>query len=889
MRRISPTVAALEERSLLSTATITSLGLSALSLAAGQTEVFTATVTTNPPSGTIPTGGTVSFVDGTNTLATVGLSAGLATYSTTGLGMGPHVLSAVYSGTAAFAGSRSGVAQGSIISTVAGGSVGDGGPATGAPINGPTGIAEYGGNLFIADLNHNRIRMVNGTTGVITTIAGIGLAGYSGNGGPATSAMLNQPSSVAVDSSGHLYIADSQNDVVRQVNLATGIITTVAGTGTSGYSGNGGPATSAMLADPTAVALDKFGELFIADTANDVIREVSAATGKISTVAGKGVNGNSGDGGAATSAELNLPFGVAVDGAGNLFIADTYNNRVREVSASTGVITTVAGTGVAGLTGNGGGATAAQLNLPIGVALNTSGVLFIAEFSNNDVRQVSLGTGVINAYAGSGIAGYQGDSGPAASAKLNGPQGIALDSSGNLLVADFVNSVIRKVNASSHNITTVAGNGFEGSFGDGGQATSAGLLSPRGLAVSSSGIIFVVDSGSNRIREINPATGVITTVAGTGVAGYSGDGGPATAATLNAPTGIAVDSHGNLFIADTQNNAIREVNAATGVITTVAGNGTRGFSGNGGAATAAELNQPFSVAVDSSGNILIADTVNTQIREVSAATGKISTVAGTGTTGSSGDGGPATSAQLNQPQSIAVDAAGNIFIADTGSNRIREVIAATGKIIAVAGTGGVGSSGNGGPATAALLNFPTSLALDSAGNLFFADSENNQVREVVAGTNTIVLVAGTGVAGYSGDGGSPLSAKLHQAVGVAVDPAGTLYISDRQNEVIRKVSTIFSGQTVTVNPGPPPNQGPPPTIIGQSVVITQKRNAKGKKIGKPVVTGYTITFSTAMDQTALGSHASYEIDVKSIQTKLVTKGRKRSAPRSRCSPRSGLT
>ncbi len=297
-RRFGLDVAMLEDRRLLSTATATSLGVSNPALQYGQTEVFTATVTTNPPSATTPTGGTVSFLDGNTTLATKNLSAGSATFSTTGLVVGPYVVTAVYSGDAAFGTSHSGTSSGPTITTRAGGGVGDGGPASAATLNIPFTVAiDAHGDIFIADTLDNRIREVSGATGVITTIAGTGVAGYSGNGGQATSAQLNAPMGIALDQSGqHLFFADSGNAVVREVTLATGVISTVAGDDENGYSGDGGAATSAELSSPTSLAIDSSGNLFIADTGNNVIREVSASTGKISTVAGDGQRGSSGNG-----------------------------------------------------------------------------------------------------------------------------------------------------------------------------------------------------------------------------------------------------------------------------------------------------------------------------------------------------------------------------------------------------------------------------------------------------------------------------------------------------------------------------------------------------------------------------------------------------------------
>jgi len=338
----------------------------------------------------------------------------------------------------------------------------------------------------------------------------------------------------------------------------------------------------------------------------------------ISTVAGNGSEFYSGDGGPATSAELNCPIGVAVDAAGNLYIADCNNNRIRKVTAATGVITTVAGNGgTGGYSGDGGAATSASLYYPTGVAVDTAGNLYIADGDNNRIRKVTAATGVITTIAGTGIQGYSGDGGAATSASLYYPSGVAVDVAGNLYIADEGNNCIRKLTATTGVITTVAGNGAFGYSGDGGAATSASLNYPSGVAVDVAGNLFIADQQNNTIRKVTAATGVITTVAGNGTPDYSGDGSAATSASLNYPSGVAVDVAGNLFIADQQNNRIRKVTAATGVITTVAGNGLTSYSGDGGYATSAHLYRPTCVALDSSGNFFIADFSHYCIRKVS--------------------------------------------------------------------------------------------------------------------------------------------------------------------------------------------------------------------------------------------------------------------------------
>ena len=393
----------------------------------------------------------------------------------------------------------------------------------------------------------------------------------------------------------------------------------------------------------------------------------------IKTVAGNGNYSYSGDGSLATNAQLDYPSGVALDASGNIYIADYYNQRIRKVNAQTGIITTIAGNGTAGYSGDGSLAINAELNGPYGVALDASGNIYIADANNCRIREVNAQTGIITTIAGNGTAGFSGDGSLATIAALNIPYGVALDASGNIYIADYGNNRIREVNAQTGIITTVAGNGTDTYSGDGSLATNAQLSYPEGVALDSSGNIYIADEGNGRIRKVNAQTGIITTVAGNDNYGYSGDGYLATSTALADPIGVALDASGNIYIADQFNHRIRKVNAQTGIITTIAGNCTAGYSGDGSLATNAELNNPYGVAIDASGNIYIADYYNQRIRKVNAQSGIITTVAGNATAGYSGDGSLATNAELYYPRGIALDASGNIYIADYGNNRIREV------------------------------------------------------------------------------------------------------------------------------------------------------------------------------------------------------------------------
>jgi len=576
-------------------------------------------------------------------------------------------------------------------------------------------------------------------------------AGGGPNKVPATSAPAAYPWGVAVDSSGNLYFSTQYTNQHRvfEVN-STGTLTVLAGNGFPGYSGDGGPATEAQLYNPDGIAVDHAGNVFIADQSNCAIREVNAGTGIITTVAGVPVNGcgYNGDSQAATSAYLSQPFGVAIDKNGNLFIADEGNQRVRMVSCAT-------------VTSTGGACSP-----------NTGQT-----------------TGDIYTVAGTGTPVFNGNGKPATSSNLYNPYDVTVDSAGNLYIADFSDQLIRRV---------ACGTGI------------SGCQAPTG---ETSGYMYTL-------------AGTGESVGSTGTCGYNNDNITATSAELCNPSQVSVDNSGNLFIADSSNFRIREVSCVTttssagtctastgqtaGKIYTVAGDGTLGYNGDSQPATSATLYYAYGVAVDANGDLFISDYYNDRVREVpcdvstltcippSGDTAKdIYTVAGNGTAAFFGEGIAATDAILNRPTGTASDSSGNIYIADFGNCVVREVNALTGIISTFAGNDslGCGYTGDGGPATSAMLDSPYHLAVDGSNNVYIADQYNCAVREVSGGT--ISTIAGGNGCAYSGDGGAATSAQLYEPAGVAVDNNGNLYIADYDNQVIRKVSggiiTTFAG------------------------------------------------------------------------------------------------
>jgi hypothetical protein len=688
----------------------------------------------------------------------------------------------------------SGLAQ-DVISTFIGGGP-NGIPALDAFLYQPYGVAvDATGNVYFAAFSQHRVFKVS-TGGTITVVAGSGALGYSGDGvtGGAGNADLYHPFGVAVDTSGNVYFSDQYNCVVRKVDT-TKTITTIAGT--VGQCN----ATGSDLSYPSGLALDGSGNLFITDTNNCKVRKLVLATKVLSVVAGTGTCSYTGDGSSATAATMYYPQGVAVDTAGDLFISDTNNCVIREVTKSSGKISTIAGNHTCAYTGDGNPATSAEIYSPEGIAVNGAGTkVTFADYQNQRIRQFTVG-GNITTVAGNGTAcgGACGEGGAATSAQLYYPLGLAANSAGSTYyIGNNYNQVVDKFTVGG-NLTLIAGNhsNTTETIYNGAPATGVQLANPYGLFNDSSNNVYITDSHNYRVRELVNSTGLVNFFAGDGIYGYSGDGSSAISAEVTYPYGVAKDSSGNVYIADSNACVIRKVSG--GNINTFAGLVTGptstscGFSGDGGAALSAKLYTPYGVAIDSKNNIYIADFTNDAVRKVSG--GVITTIAGIGLVGGfSGDGGPAVNAQLNGPTAVAVDPAGNVFIADYYNCRIRGVNAATGIITTVAGNGSC-AAGLDGLATSNPVEYPQGVAVDANDNLFIGDY-SNRVRWV-APNGIMTTVAGTGANGFDGDGGTATLALLSQPTGIALDTAGNILVSEYGNGRVRKITSFPALSTST--------------------------------------------------------------------------------------------
>jgi sugar lactone lactonase YvrE len=679
-------------------------------------------------------------------------------------------------------------AQSQSIVTIAGGGTLDGQRLSDLFLSGTSGLAfDPNGNLLLTLSGGSQVLRIDAATGIVTTVAGNGASGLTGDGSLAVNAALRQIGGVAADSAGNVYVADRGNERIRRIDAKTGIITTFAGGGTPQQGiGDGGPATAAYLGGPWGVIVDH-GFLYITESAYDSnrVRRVNLADGIITTVAGATDGSRTdfgGDGGPAKDAKLGSPYGIVADAAGNLYFADRDNGRIRRIDIGSGIITTYAGGGPENAAEEGIAATAAHINTPIGVALDPAGNILLTSLDVG-VRRVDKNTGIIRTvYHDGGLV-----------------IGLAADKSGTIFATDGYVEVNRfKAGATEPEL--IAGNGKF--VGDGRSAEAAILHSPQGIALDRSGNLYIVDQQASIIRKVDVADGSISTVAGVVGNVYAPpeqEGTPAKEAAIGYPTDIAFDTARNLYIADELNGKVWRVDTS-GKLTTFAGGGepADGF-GDNDLATKAKI-IPWGISLDAAGNMLIADNdpygtpAHARIRRVDAATKNITTIAGTSTNGFSGDGGPATQAQLDRPLDAVADADGNIFIADYFNGAIRRIDKATGNISTYAGHVEANTIGDGGPASQAPLT-PLHLEINRAnGDLYVPDFNSQRLRKIDK-NGIITTIAGSALyyfeGGFGGDNGPALQARLSfdygDVSGVAIDAAGDLYFADSQNNRIRAV------------------------------------------------------------------------------------------------------
>jgi sugar lactone lactonase YvrE len=781
-----------------------------------------------------------------------------------------------------FAGTGTAEAQGSIAAVA-----GDGGLAINAELNNPGSVRYHQGALYVTEFTGWRIRKIDLTSNIITTIVGgCGCTAQlnnasNGNNVQGTAIEVGQPQDTAFDSLGNMYWSEGNGaSRVNVLNLSTGVVHLFAGTGgTKNATGtNIGAASSTLTAPeetilngPAGLAVDSQNNVYIAEYSTNVIRKVTVGTvPAISTYAGIGIASGAaictsgalnslGDGCPATGAQFGAIEHMSIDGAGNLYVADSTNDRIRFIPPNPndptvgGTVSTYAGgTGTTTESPDGTYASAATLLDPFDAQILPDGDMLLVDRTDSLVRLLHLPGSFVSTSAGTAGAPqtfnvltpastgtftlpatteFTGSAATTSCAAAIGPSGEV--PSGNVCsytvtfqptIAGTRTTPLTFVDGNNNSVVaglsgmglapavsllpglaaTAAGSDTSGATGDGGAATAATFEGLSAVAADSMGNVYVADAAANEVRKFTPG-GNIVRVAGTGTSGSSGDGAVATSATLNTPSGVAVDAAGNVYIADTGNNKIRMVSAATGDISTIAGTGTAGYTGDQGTPAAATLNAPMQLAWSPLGILYVADTGNSVVREIALNEQLITTFAGNGTQAFDGDGGVSQAAELASPQSVAVDGNGVVYIADTGNNRIREV--SEGEISTIAGQTSSGFNGDG-TAANATLTAPQGVAADTAGNVYVADTGNDRVRVISAGQ--IATVMGGSTVGATGDGGSSAQAELSGPAALAVAPAENLYIADSGNYEVRSISV--QGNTLAFKTANPTESSPVQTV-----------------------------------------------------------------------------
>jgi sugar lactone lactonase YvrE len=695
-------------------------------------------------------------------------------------------------------------AQSFSVSTLAG--LPDSGSADGAGLAArfylPTSLAVDGaGNVFVADTENDTIRRIS-PLGAVTTLAGSPQSPGAADG-TGSQALFSKPYGVAVDALGNVFVADTYNQTVRQIFPAGGAATIAGVAGTAGF--RNGPAApgapaAALFNYPYGITVDVNENVYVADALNNRIRKI--ANGCVTTLAGGGGSGSLD--GAGANAQFSVPVALAADASGNVYVADYGNELIRRVSPQ-GVVRTLAG-----LAGTSGAANGVNNNAtffqPTGVAVDGATNVYVADTGNHLIRKITPDAAGVNWTVSTlaGAAGVFGDvDGMGSGARFYLPQGVAVDGLGNVYVGDSLNRTIRKITPAGF-VTTLAGP--DGSYGSAdGPALNARFNEPYAVAVDGASNIFVADTFNHTIREIS-AAGTVTTLAG--LAGVSGSSnGTNGAARFNQPTGVALDAADDLYVADFENSIVRKITPGAGtnwVVSTLAGvAGVASFAN--GPAAGALFNHPFAVAVDGASNVFLTDYGNQVVRLITAA-GQVSTCAGSpGAAGYRDAAG--TNALFDNPAGLALDGLGNVYVADSGNDVVRK-IAPGGATTTLAGMGGVPGASNGTPG---LLNAPQGVAVDGGGNVFVSDTANNILRRIASGGGLTTLAATAGFAG-SADGPGP-AAQFDSPIGIALDASGAVYMADLYNNVIRKAVSNY-GQPLVL--APPPNQS---AAAGSSVVF----------------------------------------------------------------------
>ncbi|MBC7388717.1 MAG: SMP-30/gluconolactonase/LRE family protein [Opitutaceae bacterium] len=626
----------------------------------------------------------------------------------------------------------------------------------------PYGLTlDANGNIYVADSYNQKVRKIS-STGDVSTIAGSG--GQGSIDGQGMAANFYYLKGVAVDAAGNIYVGDAGNNKIRKIS-PSGLVSTLAGSDTPGSAD--GQGNKASFYSPHSIAVDVNGNLIVADCYNNKIRKISP-TGLVSTFAGSGSIGS--ENGQSSLASFNRPTGVALDSNGNVYVADSKNNQIRKISSS-GFVSTLAGSGSIGSTDGQG--TAASFYYPCGVAVDANGNVYVADAGNHKIRTISP-NGLVSTLAGSGLAGRIDEKGNAAS--FNSPFGVTVDANRNVYVADYLNNTIRKISPTGI-VSTLAGISATGGLSDGksndGKGPVTFLLSPTGVSVDAKGSVYVSDQFDNKIKKISN-TGVLSTLAGSGA--FGNVDGQGISSSFGYPNGIALDVEDNLYVADASNNSIRKI-SPTGLVSTLAGSRIQGSANGQG--SEASFNSPNGVAVDADGNVYVADYGNRKIRKITP-TGIVSTLAGSGLEGSVD--GIGITASFIRPSSIAVDATKNVYVTDESNHKIRK-ISSSGFVSTLAGSGSIGSTD--GQGTAASFYYPNGIAVDAYGNIYVGDTDNEKIRKI-SPTGLVTTLAGFGVPGSTDENGT--LATFNSPQGVAVDAKGNLFVADFSNYKIRKIT-----------------------------------------------------------------------------------------------------